>query len=82
MGVSQFLIVQMVLNRTTLYKYQILQHKYINPIDYLRMKDNLNINICDSGSCSIMCPNSDLKLTMTKTVFKSSIHLVQTQIVP
>ena len=82
MGVSQFLIVQMVLNRTTLYKYQILQHKYINPIDYLRIKDNLNINIYDSGSCSIMCPNSDLKLTMTKTVFKSNIHLVQTQIVP
>ena len=82
MGVSQFLIVQMVLNRTTLYKYQILQHKYINPIDYLRIKDNLNINIYDSGSCIIMCPNSDLKLTMTKTVFKSSIHLVQTQIVP
>ena len=82
MGVSQFLIVQMVLNRTTLYKYQILQRKYINPIDYLRIKDNLNINIYDSGSCSIMCPYSDLKLTMTKTVFKSSIHLVQTQIVP
>ena len=82
MGVSQFLIVQMVLNRTTLYKYQILQRKYINPIDYLRIKDNLNINIYDSGSCIIMCPNSDLKLTMTKTVFKSSIHLVQTQIVP
>ena len=82
MGVSQFLIVQMVLNRTTLYKYQILQRKYINPIDYLRIKDNLNINIYDPGSCSIMCPNSDLKLTMTKTVFKSSIHLVQTQIVP